>query len=177
MDYTQKKNKTSNKEIGSTAPRNHRSIAASKSKTVDTADAEDIHMADALGETEQLSQDPPKVDRSKGRANADDDEYNDTDSESDEDYEPDADDVAAELPGLEPYKPRHKKTADDENPAAEDSEDDINLGDYEELHFGKDFVVIDGEHVHMNRAFGDEYVKRIVRFWLSHIKNLVLTFA
>lgn len=123
-------------------------------------------MADVLGEAQQLSQDPPKVDKGKGRANTDEEEYNcsEVEGEDDDDYEPDAEEAAAELPGLERYKPRHKKTIHYNTLKEEDSEDDIMLGDYEEPHFGKDFVVVDDENVHITQAFGEEYIKLIVSF-------------
>jgi hypothetical protein len=81
------------------------------------------------------------------------DENSEDGEEADDDDDDDDDD---DEQGLEVYKHKKHKNNDYE------SDEDINLGDYENLTFGRDFVEVDGETIHVAEYLGDDYVQRIV---------------
>jgi len=68
---------------------------------------------------------------------------------------------------------QHMKT-----PAGEDSDEGISL-DLEGLHFGRDFIEVDGEHIHATEYFGSKWTQRIVSLAnaSSYIPAIVLTYA
>lgn len=79
-------------------------------------------------------------------------------------------------PILEAYKHKDKK----KTAAGEESDGEIALGDYEKLHFGRDFIDVDGERIHATEYFGTKWTQRIVSLACatSHIPGyLVLTYT
>lgn len=69
------------------------------------------------------------------------------------------DDEEVDEQALEPYKHKvKKKTA-----AAQNSDDEeIDLGDYEKLEFGRDYIEVNGEHIHATVFFGTQWTQHIV---------------
>ena len=62
---------------------------------------------------------------------------------------------------LHPYKPA-KRHRDGNSPSEEE------LGDYETLDFGNDYVEANGNYIHVTDYFGSEWVKFIVRVLSQH---------
>ena len=60
---------------------------------------------------------------------------------------------------LETYRHRdNKKRMGREYP----DDEDIDLGDYEDLQFGRDFIEVHGEHIHVTEYFGTKWIQCIV---------------
>jgi len=98
-----------------------------------------------------------------------DSEDDEADDKEDEEEDEDMDDVEMGAVDSKPdgevslylYKPT-KRYRDGNSPSEEE------LGDYENLDFGNDYVEANGNHIHVTDYFGSEWVKFIVRVLSQH---------
>ncbi|KAF8854060.1 P-loop containing nucleoside triphosphate hydrolase protein [Acephala macrosclerotiorum] len=94
----------------------------------------------------------------QGIGGADSKDAEEEDQQDDDDDDDDYNDEEDAERSFEVYKHREKKKAAEWE---ESSDEEINLGDYEKLEFGRDFIEVNGEHIHATKFFGNKYTERI----------------